>query len=1068
MPNLSATADDYQAFLEAKVPVAESDGIALEPAALSAWLKPHCRVIVPWMVRGGRRAVFASFGLHKTAMQLEAVWRIMERIDRPGLITIPLGVKQEFTAEAAADRLNMPVKFIRHPADIDPHAVNLTNYETVRDGKLDPALFGVASLDEASVLRGFGGTKTFREFMKLFAAVPYRFVATATPSPNEFIELLAYAAFLGIMDVGEAKTRFFKRDSEHADQLTLHEHKQEEFWLWVASWAIFISKPSDLGFSDEGYVLPELDVRWHEVPSDHSGAGAEKNGQGKLLRDSAKGLVEAAAEKRDSLPRRIERMIQLIRDGGSRVSSAILQEEPRAVASGAEGAGRETPAGAARLCEEILFREQGEAAAKTAGEKPEELCGEAGQLSRSIQGMGGEEPGEVAGTSIAALAEEPGKDDRGQSSLVPGQQAARGGDGADPETPPLWFDGDGLQRDAGSAGQCLRDLRHEAASEEIDRRDIVPHRSLPQDGCGSGIALPALQHGIGAAGGLSESAHAGAELSEQIIVWCDLNDEQGAVEKALNAEHISFSSLYGNQDIDERERLLALWRAKSRQAFVTKPKMYGAGINMQQCHWMIFVGIGFKFADLFQAIHRCHRFGQKHPVRVDLIFTEAERSIRTELERKWADHLKLQEVMTGIIKQYGLNHADIAGAMKRSMGVQRQEVTGLDYRLVNNDCVIETRGMAANSVDLIVTSIPFSTQYEYTPSYNDFGHSESNEAFWRQMDFLTPQLLRVLKPGRCAAIHVKDRIVPGGMTGLGFQTVYRFSDACADHFEKHGFAFIGRQINVTDVVRENAQTYRLGWSEQCKDGTRMGCGMPEYILYFRKAQTDRSKGYADQPVVKEKRDARKDPNGEVGWSSADGYSRARWQLDAAGFWRSSGDRLLQPEDLVGLDAKAAYRMWKRFNLQAVYDHEHHVAVAEARELKGQLPPDFALLPIHSWHPEIWTDVAQMRSLNTMQSQQGAEKHLCPLPFDIVNRIIRQRSMPGETVLDPFGGLMTVPYCALKLGRKGIGIELNPRYFADGCKWVEAVSREAAVPTLFDLLAAEQDEDSDEEDGEDAA
>ncbi len=87
------------------------------------------------------------------------------------------------------------------------------------------------------------------------------------------------------------------------------------------------------------------------------------------------------------------------------------------------------------------------------------------------------------------------------------------------------------------------------------------------------------------------------------------------------------------------------------------------------------------------------------------------------------------------------------------------------------------------------------------------------------MDFLTPNLLRVLKPGRLAAIHVKDRIVPGGMTGLGFQTVYPFHARCIEHYKQHGFAYMGMKTIVTDVVRENNQTYRLGWSEQCKDGT---------------------------------------------------------------------------------------------------------------------------------------------------------------------------------------------------------------------------------------------------------
>jgi DNA modification methylase len=163
---------------------------------------------------------------------------------------------------------------------------------------------------------------------------------------------------------------------------------------------------------------------------------------------------------------------------------------------------------------------------------------------------------------------------------------------------------------------------------------------------------------------------------------------------------------------------------------------------------------------------------------------------------------------------------------------------------------------------------------------------------------------------------------------------------------------------------------------------------------------------------------------------------------------------LHPDDLVGVDADIANRMWKGFSLQAVYDLEHHVKIGKAREVVGQLPPDFALLPVHSWHPDVWTDVAQMRSLNTMQAAKGAEKHLCPLPFDIVERAIIQRSEPGEVVFDPFGGLMTVPYIAVKHGRFGVGCELNPRYFLDGCRWVEAMAREVSVPTLFHLLAIE--------------
>jgi DNA modification methylase len=111
---------------------------------------------------------------------------------------------------------------------------------------------------------------------------------------------------------------------------------------------------------------------------------------------------------------------------------------------------------------------------------------------------------------------------------------------------------------------------------------------------------------------------------------------------------------------------------------------------------------------------------------------------------------------------------------------------------------------------------------------------------------------------------------------------------------------------------------------------------------------------------------------------------------------------------------------------------------------------FMLLPPQSWHPDVWTDVTRMRTLNGSQAAKGREMHLCPLQFDIVDRLVTQFSMPGETVLDPFGGLMTVPVRSIELGRRAIGIELNARYFADGAFYCAAAQSKRATPGLFDL------------------
>ena len=834
----------YRAFLERKIKLSDSDGLPCEPEEVNPVLKPHQRDIVVWAVRGGRRAVFAAFGLGKTLIQLEVLRLVLAKAGGRGLIILPLGVRQEFRRDA--QKLGLTVTFIRSTKGPFASAggtlsdgIYLTNYESVREGKIDPQSFTVVSLDEAAVLRSFG-SKTFGAMLfGPMQAVQYRFVATACPSPNDYLELIAYCHFLGQMDMGEAKTRFFKRNSEKADHLTIHPHKEREFWLWVASWAVFVQRPSDLGHSDEGYELPGLDIRWHEIPTDHGRAGALRNGQGRLLANASLGVTEASREKRLSLSGRMEKLLELR----------------------------------------------------------------------------GEDPG--------------------------------------------------------------------------------AHR----------------------------------------IIWHDLEAERHAIAQAVP----SAVSVYGSQDLERREQAVMDFSDGSIQELAAKPVLAGSGCNFQRyCSWAVFLGIGFKFNDFIQSIHRLHRFLQTKVVRIDLIYTEAEREVRAQLERKWAQYNTLVEAMTGIIREYGLSQAAMAHSLSRSIGVARQEAEGHGWRLVNGDTVEETARMESDGVDFVLTSIPFSTQYEYTPSYNDFGHTDSDEHFFDQMGFLTPQLLRVLKPGRVLAVHVKDRVTPGAITGLGFQTITPFHAEFIQHARQHGFAYLGMKTVVTDVVRENAQTYRLGWTEQCKDGSRMGAGLPEYVLLFRKPPTDSSQGYADRPVVKSKSE----------------YSRARWQFDAHGLSRSNGNRLLSPEDIHGLPMNAVYKLFRKHSLGNVYDFEQDVRIAEFLEGKGLLPVSFMLLPPASWHPDVWTDITRMRTLNAAQAAKGREMHLCPLQFDIADRLITQYTMEEELVYDPFSGLGTVPLRALKLKRRGLGVELNAAYHADAVFWLRKAEQEAGTPTLFDLLEAE--------------
>ena len=831
---------DYMEYLKTKIDIAPDSGFEIDPSEVNPALKPHQRDAVIWAVKGGKRALFESFGLGKTIQELEFCRIITERKGGKALIVLPLGVKQEFTHDATELlRWAQAPEYVRTIAEVMAAAgdILITNYERVRDGDINPSYFTATSLDEASVLRSFG-SKTYQTFLQLFKNVPYKLVATATPSPNKHKELIHYAGYLEIMDTGQALTRFFQRDSTKANNLTLYPHKEDEFWLWVSSWALFITKPSDLGYDDTGYDLPPMDVRYHEIPVDHTTAGADRDGQIKLIRDAAAGLKEGAREKRESITARVAK------------AAAIVAADPEA----------------------------------------------------------------------------------------------------------------------------------------------------------------------------------------HFILWHDLEAERHEIKKALPAA----VEIYGSQDIDLRERRVMDFSNGRYRLLATKKELSGSGCNFQRhCHRAIFVGIDYEFNDFIQAIHRIYRFLQTEQVIIDIIYTESEKRILDVLLQKWEQHKHMTKKMIDIVKKYGLSNTSITEKLIRTLGVKRVEIKGNHYTAINNDCVDETAKMDDNSIDQIVTSIPFGNHYEYSASYNDFGHNPDTAQFFAQMDYLTPNLLRVLRPGRVFACHVKDRVLFGNATGTGMPTMEPFHALCISHYMRHGFQYFGMITVLTDVVRENNQTYRLGWTECTKDGTKMGVGCPEYILLFRKLPSDTGKAYADVPVSKTKEE----------------YTRAQWQIDAHGYWRSSGDRLMAKDELSAVPVDRLQAVYRKYSRETVYDYTEHVEIAKRLDEKGKLPASFMVVAPGSWSDEAWDAINRMKTLNTSQSQKRQQMHVCPLQIDIVERLINRYSNLGDVVFDPFAGLFTVPERAVRMGRYGIGCELNADYFRDGVGYLKAADQAVDMPTLFDLMEA---------------
>lgn len=827
---------EYQHFLEGKIETAPVSGFDISISELNEALLPHQKDAVQWALHGGRRAVFASFGLGKSVIQLEYCHQVLKREGGKALIVCPLGVKQEFMHDAVEILGYECPQYVTRMEEVESSSANIliTNYERVRDGDIDPKGFCAVSLDEAAVLRSFG-SKTYQTFLPKFNGVKYKMVATATPAPNRLKELIHYAGFLEIADTGSSLTKFFQRDSTKANNLTLYPTQEKSFWLWVSTWALYITKPSDLGYDDTGYDLPEMEIR-KNIIRDSYGSAVDRDGQFKLLNDTAKSLAEASREKNQSIDQRVAK------------AKEIVNGEPE----------------------------------------------------------------------------------------------------------------------------------------------------------------------------------------NNFILWHDLEAERHAIKRDIP----DVVDIYGSMDYEEREKRVNDFSFGRTRLFATKKSLSGTGCNFQRyCHRAIFVGIDYAFHDFIQAVHRIHRFLQEEKVVIDIIYTEAEQPIYDALMEKWKLHNEQQAKMCEIIQEYGLSGEKQIEQIKNEMGLERVKIEGNNFFAVNNDTILETANMEENSVDMILTSIPFSNHYQYANSYNDLGKNETTDDFFEQMDYLAPSLLKVLKPGRVFACHVKDRVLFGNATGTGMPTMEPFHALTIQHYMKHGFQYFGMITVVTDVVRENNQTYRLGWTEQCKDGTKMGVGCPEYILLFRKLPTDTSKAYADVPVEKSKEE----------------YTRAQWQIDAHGFWRCSGDRLMSKEELEKVPVDRLQAVYRKFSRDTVYSYEDHVELAKKLDVDGKLPATFMVVAPGSWNDDVWDDIVRMRTLNAEQKRRNLQLHVCPLQIQLVERLINRYTNPGELVYDPFGGIGTVPLQAVKMGRKGGMTELNTDYFRDAVGYLKAEEEKYDVPSLFDVI-----------------
>lgn len=291
--------NDYKSFVEFKLSTVPPTGLT-DGFSVPASLFPHQSALTAWALRRGRAAIFADTGLGKSRMQLSWADAVHKHTKRPVLILAPLAVAAQSVQEGA--EIGVTVRHVRDGAEVG-QGISITNYDRLH--RFDPSVFGAVVLDESSCIKHHD-SKTLRMLLDAFKDTQFKLCATATPAPNDWVELGTHAEFLGICTRAEMLAEFFTHDGGDTSVWRLKGHARHIFWRWVASWGAMIRKPSDLGFDDGAYNLPALHLHEHQVDF-------EMPLNGMLFAAEAQSLNERRQARRESLADRVNACAAMVK-----------------------------------------------------------------------------------------------------------------------------------------------------------------------------------------------------------------------------------------------------------------------------------------------------------------------------------------------------------------------------------------------------------------------------------------------------------------------------------------------------------------------------------------------------------------------------------------------------------------------------------------------------------------------------------------------------------------------------------------------------------------------------------
>lgn len=617
-----AAIDPYVLFLARKLLTDPMTGLNEVPA-LPDCLFPHQRDIVAWALRRGRAALFAGTGLGKSLMELAWAQAIHQATGKDILHLAPLAVSAQMAREA--DKFGIAARVVTNQSECGP-GTNITNYQKLEH--FDLSRFGGVILDESSILKNTDGHYRTK-LIEACQSIPFRLAATATPAPNDFMELGNHAEFLGIMSYTDMLATFFVHDGGDTQKWRLKGHAENEFWKWMASWAVMLRKPSDLGYPNEGYDLPPLNFEQHIVAADY----APDQEMGTLFPMQAQTLQERIAARRSTVDERTSLLFRIVI--GSYCDKLAECHGSLNTPSAAAQNIKQTPKSASAVSPKA------ESQSETLN-----ICADiTGPIPRNSSALPNSKPKSIAAAASDTLLIE--NTESSASNLREAATQKRVSTDACATNTALTSNNsiDLLNSKTGSVP---------SASESPERTDCsltTAMQAALSEGFFATRAIPASD--------ISRMTQNG--LIEPWCIWCNLNSEQDALAKAFGPLAFSVS---GSMPDDQKEAAILAWMAGERPIMISKPQIMGFGMNFQHCRTTAFVGLNDSFEQFYQAVRRFWRFGQTKPVTAHIIASELEGATVANIRRKEADADRMAAAM--VMHMADLSSQAVRGSVRET------------------------------------------------------------------------------------------------------------------------------------------------------------------------------------------------------------------------------------------------------------------------------------------------------------------------------------------------------------------------------------------------------------------